>query len=107
MLFDRDHLNCIMLLYSEPDGTKQAFPVARDKHQTMKEVTDFLKFSDATVRRWIKKGDLRAISIGREWRIADRDLEAFLCFPAACAPEVASEAGQPGLVAAAGHEGDT
>lgn len=30
------------------------------------------------MRQWIKSGDLRAIDIGKGWRIADADLGAFL-----------------------------
>lgn len=50
----------------------------RDRYQTVKEVGDRLEVSEATVRGWIKDGALRAIDIGKGWRIADRDLETFL-----------------------------
>ena len=52
--------------------------MARDQYQTVKEVADRLKVSEATVRGWIKHGDLRAIDIGKGWRIADSDLKIFL-----------------------------
>lgn len=52
--------------------------MARDQYQTVKEVADRLKVSEATVRGWIRHGDLRAIDIGKGWRIADSDLKAFL-----------------------------
>lgn len=52
--------------------------MARDQYQTVKEIADRLKVSEATVRGWIKHGDLRAIDIGKGWRIADSDLAAFL-----------------------------
>ncbi len=45
---------------------------------TVKEVADLLKVGEVTVRHWIKGGELRAIDVGREWRIAPRDLEHFL-----------------------------
>ena len=51
----------------------------RDQYQTVRELADRLKVSEATVRGWIKDGDLRAIDIGKGWRIADSDLETFLC----------------------------
>jgi len=50
----------------------------RDVYQTVKEVADRLKVNEATVRQWIRCGDLRGIDIGKGWRIADSDFEAFL-----------------------------
>lgn len=50
----------------------------RDTYQTVKELADRLKVNEATVRQWIREGNLRAIDIGKGWRIADSDLEAFL-----------------------------
>lgn len=49
-----------------------------DQYQTVKEVADRLKVAEATVRHWIKEGQLRAIDIGKGWRIADADLADFL-----------------------------
>lgn len=45
---------------------------------TVREVADLLKVGEVTVRHWIKSGELRAIDVGREWRIAPGDLEHFL-----------------------------
>jgi excisionase family DNA binding protein len=53
-------------------------PVPNDRYQTVKEVADRMKVGEATVRHWIRTGDLRAIDIGKGWRIADADLERFL-----------------------------
>lgn len=50
----------------------------RDEYQTVREVADRLKVSEATVRGWIRDGALRAIEIGKGWRIADNDLGRFL-----------------------------
>jgi excisionase family DNA binding protein len=50
----------------------------RDQYQTVKEVADRLQVGEATVRGWIKDGELRAIEIGKVWRIADNDLTEFL-----------------------------
>jgi excisionase family DNA binding protein len=50
----------------------------KDQYQTVKEVADRLKVAEATVRHWIKEGRLRAIDIGKGWRIADADLAEFL-----------------------------
>lgn len=49
-----------------------------DQYQTVQEVADRLKVSEATVRHWIKDGALRAIDIGKGWRISDADLQDFL-----------------------------
>ena len=34
--------------------------------------------AEATERQWIKSGALRAIDIGKDWRISDTDLAQFL-----------------------------
>jgi excisionase family DNA binding protein len=45
---------------------------------TLHEVADLLKVKEATVRTWINKGNMRAVKFGREWRVAHKDLEAFV-----------------------------
>jgi excisionase family DNA binding protein len=55
---------------------QKAMPL--DQYQTVKDVADRLKVAEATVRHWIKLGQLRAIDIGKGWRIADADLNTFL-----------------------------
>lgn len=37
-----------------------------------------LQVQEATVRSWIRDKRIRAIKLGKEWRIAQKDLEAFL-----------------------------
>jgi excisionase family DNA binding protein len=51
---------------------------------TVKEVADLVQVSEASVRHWIKLQQLRAIDLGREWRVIPRDLEAFLATHATC-----------------------
>ena len=45
---------------------------------TPQEVSDLLRVSVYTVRRWIKEGDLPAYKVGRGWRIQESDLDAWL-----------------------------
>ena len=45
---------------------------------TIHEVAGLLKVKESTVRTWIKDGDLRAVKFGREWRVIQKDLEAYL-----------------------------
>lgn len=48
------------------------------KFMTVREVADLAQVGEATVRHWIRQGDLRAIDVGREFRIIPRDFERFL-----------------------------
>ena len=48
------------------------------QYLTVKDVADLLKVGEVTVRHWIRDHDLRAIDLGREWRVAPADLEEFL-----------------------------
>lgn len=48
------------------------------QYLTVKDVADLLKVAEVTVRHWIRDHDLRAIDLGREWRVAPADLEDFL-----------------------------
>lgn len=50
----------------------------QDRYQTVQEVAERLEVSEATVRQWIKAGELRAIDIGKGWRVSNTDLAMFL-----------------------------
>lgn len=45
---------------------------------TVHEVADLLKVKESTVRAWINDASLRAVKLGKEWRIAVKDLESFV-----------------------------
>ena len=45
---------------------------------TTHEIAELLKVSEATVRHWIHDGELRAVRFSRDFRVAAKDLEAFL-----------------------------
>ena len=45
---------------------------------TIHEIAELMKVSEATVRHWIHDGELRAVRLSREFRVAAKDLEAFV-----------------------------
>lgn len=45
---------------------------------TTLEIANLLKVKEPTVRAWIHGGELRAVKLGREFRIAVVDLEDFV-----------------------------
>ena len=67
-----------------------------DRYRTVHEVADLLKVNEATVRRWIRDGELRAIDIGKGWRIADADLATFFHHHETRPREIDSGRGQGG-----------
>ncbi len=50
----------------------------QDRYQTVQDIAQRLAVAEATVRHWIRSGDLRAIDIGKGWRVSDTDLAQFL-----------------------------
>jgi excisionase family DNA binding protein len=79
----------------------------QDRYQTVQEVADRLEVAEATVRQWIKAGALRAIDIGKGWRISNTDLSWFLTAretaPRNRAAEVPSTLASPSLPQAPGR----
>ena len=45
---------------------------------TIDEIAERLRVSRDTVRRLIERGELRAMKIGSQWRIAEEDLDAYV-----------------------------
>ena len=45
---------------------------------TTQEIAELLKVREPTVRTWIHRQQLRAVKLGREFRVAVKDLEAFV-----------------------------
>lgn len=82
----------------------------QETYQTVQDVSERLDVAQATVRLWIKSGALRAIVIGKSWRIADSDLDQFLIAhetaPRAGAkvPVAASDLPRPGVWQTPWHE---
>jgi len=45
---------------------------------TTQDIAELLKVREQTVRAWIHGNELRAVKLGREFRVAVKDLEAFV-----------------------------
>jgi excisionase family DNA binding protein len=45
---------------------------------TVEEVAALLRVDEATVRRWLRDGELAGLKVGRAWRIHESALQAFL-----------------------------
>jgi excisionase family DNA binding protein len=75
-IIDPNQSNITKSDYSVPVFGEGSMP--QDHYQTVQEVADRLEVAEATVRQWIKSGALRAIDIGKGWRISDTDLAQFL-----------------------------
>ena len=52
--------------------------MSNEKLLTPTDVANRLQLNERTVTRWLRKGLLRGYKIGKEWRIAAKDLDAFL-----------------------------
>ncbi len=48
------------------------------KFMSVKQVSELLQVGETTIRNWIHSCELPAIDVGREWRVAPKELEAFL-----------------------------
>ena len=49
-----------------------------DKLYSVEDVSKILQVHDNTTRRYIKSGRLKAVKIGKAYRISETDLKAFL-----------------------------
>ncbi len=52
--------------------------MSNEKLLTPTDVANRLQLNERTVTRWLRTGLLRGYKIGKEWRIAAKDLDAFL-----------------------------
>ena len=48
------------------------------KVYTVKEVAEMLRVSEMSISRYIKAGKLKAIKVGKMYRINEKDLKAFI-----------------------------
>lgn len=49
-----------------------------DPLMTVREVAETLKITEGTVRSYIRDKHLRAIKLGKDWRISVKDLDTFV-----------------------------
>ncbi len=54
------------------------FSIPTSRLLTVADVAECLRVNAKTVRRWIATGELPAYKVGRQWRVAEEDLWAFL-----------------------------
>ena len=52
--------------------------MSNEKLITPTDVANHLQVNERTVTQWLRKGLLRGYKIGKEWRIAAKDHDAFL-----------------------------
>lgn len=48
------------------------------KTYTLEEVEDILKVTRRTIYNYIKNGDLKAVKIGKYWRVSETNLQDFI-----------------------------
>lgn len=61
-----------------PNNSVENQATPTDQLLTVAEVAAYLKLSRRTAWRWCKSGHLPAFKVGHQWRIAQRDLDAFV-----------------------------
>jgi excisionase family DNA binding protein len=49
-----------------------------ERYWTPEEIAERLKINVRTVRRWISSKQLKAIRAGKQWRVPDNELRAFI-----------------------------
>jgi excisionase family DNA binding protein len=65
-----------------PDAISNPPPAGEDPWLTVPQVSAELKIHPATVRIWIKNGRLRAVRVGREWRVRRSEVNRALLLDA-------------------------
>ena len=50
----------------------------RDNVFTVKELSDYLKVSDKTVKTLLRTGKIKANKVGREWRVLQSEVDKYL-----------------------------
>lgn len=50
----------------------------QDEYYSIYEVSDLLKLHHTTVRKMIKTGEIKAVKVGKQWRIYKDNLQKFI-----------------------------
>ncbi|MDT8337066.1 MAG: helix-turn-helix domain-containing protein [Candidatus Izemoplasmatales bacterium] len=54
------------------------FVITNFKLYTIEEISDILKVTPRTIYNYIKSGNLKAVKIGKYWRVTDSALQEFI-----------------------------
>ena len=49
-----------------------------EEHYSPEEIAQRLKLDPETIRRWIRRGELPAVKVARQWRVSEDNLDDFL-----------------------------
>ena len=49
-----------------------------EEHYSPEEISRLLKLDPETIRRWIRRGELPAVKVARQWRVSAGELDRFL-----------------------------
>lgn len=78
-----------------PDAISNTPVAGEDPWLTVPQVSAELKIHPATVRIWIKTGRLRAVRVGREWRVRRSEVDRTLMSDASPAYGQGHDAREP------------
>ena len=61
--------------YSNIENRKEVFFMTEERFLSVKEVSKIFSLSTRTIWRWIERGDLDAIKVGKSVRISTNEVE--------------------------------
>src|SRR5438067_5427777 len=53
-------------------------PAESEELLTLNEAVEFLRTSKPTMYRWLERGDVKGLKVGKQWRFRKRDLLAYM-----------------------------
>ncbi len=72
----------LILILNDIDAIRSKLPMHDFMNQkillTPFDVAKRLQMNERTVTHWLRNGHLRGFKIGKEWRVSELDLEAFI-----------------------------